>query len=45
VSLDEYARAGQYALQAAELGDRGLLEMFKRYPAFKKYIERRESEA
>jgi tetratricopeptide (TPR) repeat protein len=42
VNLGEYERAGQLALQAADHGDRGLLEMFERYPAFKKYIERRE---
>jgi len=43
VNLGEYERAGEYALRAAELGDRALLEMFERYPAFKKYIERREN--
>jgi tetratricopeptide (TPR) repeat protein len=43
VNRGEYERAGQCALQAADLGDRGLLEMFERYPAFKKYIERRDS--
>src|SRR5215216_2704375 len=43
VNSGEYELAGQYALKAAENGDRTLLEMFERYPAFKKYIERRES--
>jgi len=43
VNLGEYERAGQYALLAADHGDRGLLEMFERYPAFKKYVERREN--
>ncbi|HXG93251.1 MAG TPA: tetratricopeptide repeat protein [Blastocatellia bacterium] len=40
VALDDYERAGRCAVKAAELGDRMLLEMFERYPAFKKFIER-----
>jgi tetratricopeptide (TPR) repeat protein len=42
VNSGEYELAGRYALKAAENGDRTLLDMFERYPAFKTYIERRE---
>jgi tetratricopeptide (TPR) repeat protein len=39
INTGEYERAGQCAMKAAELGDR---EMFERYPAFKKFVERPE---
>ena len=32
ISIGDYERAGQYAQEAARLGDRALLEMFERYP-------------
>jgi tetratricopeptide (TPR) repeat protein len=40
INTGDYERAGQCALRAAELGDRALLEMFERYPAFRQYVER-----
>ena len=40
VNTGDYEQAGRCAVKAAELGDRGLLEMFERYPAFKQFIER-----
>ena len=42
VNIGEYERAGECAMKAAELGDRALIEMFERYPAFKKFVERPE---
>jgi tetratricopeptide (TPR) repeat protein len=42
INSGEYERAGQCALKAAELGDRALIEMFERYPAFKKFVEHPE---
>ena len=44
INAGDYERAGRCAMKAAELGDRALLEMFERYPAFKQFIERPESE-
>ena len=35
INTGDYERAEQYAVKAAELGDRTLLEMFERYPAAK----------
>jgi tetratricopeptide (TPR) repeat protein len=43
INTGEYERAGQCALKAAALGDRALIEMFERYPAFGKFIGRIES--
>jgi tetratricopeptide (TPR) repeat protein len=43
INAGEYERAAQCALKAAELGDRALIEMFERYPAFKKLVEQPES--
>jgi tetratricopeptide (TPR) repeat protein len=45
INAGEYERAGQCALKAAQYGDRALLEMFERYPAFKKFVEQPESSA
>jgi tetratricopeptide (TPR) repeat protein len=42
INTGEYERAGQCAMKAAELGDRALIEMFERYPAFKRFVERPE---
>ena len=39
INLGDYERAGRCAVKAAGLGDRALLEMFERYPAFKEFIE------
>lgn len=40
INAGDYERAGRCAVKAAALGDRTLLEMFERYPAFKEFIER-----
>lgn len=39
INTGDYKRAGECALKAAELGDRALLEMFERYPAFTEFIQ------
>ena len=43
INQGEYERAGQCALKAAEYGDRALVEMFERYPTFKKFVGQSES--
>jgi tetratricopeptide (TPR) repeat protein len=42
INTGKYERAGWCAVKAAELGDTALIEMFERYPAFKKFVERPE---
>lgn len=38
IAAGDYERAGKYALLAAGLGDRQLLEMFERYPNMKVFV-------
>lgn len=40
ISAGDYEQAGRYAVIAADLGDNSLVEMFERYPAVKKFVER-----
>ncbi|HVF91663.1 MAG TPA: tetratricopeptide repeat protein [Blastocatellia bacterium] len=40
ISLGDYEQAGRYAVKAAELGDRALLEMFERYPGVASFISK-----
>ena len=44
VNTGDYEQAGHYALKAAKLGDRTLLEMFERYPAASGLVEKDDGE-